>query len=83
MNSLEQMHADLMKKAGADPDFRQKLIDNPKDAVQDALGIEMPADMEVKVHQNDMNTVHLALPVTDLSEEQLEAVAAGRCCCCG
>ena len=83
MNSIEKIHSDLMRKVGAEPEFRKSLLANPKAAIEAELGISIPEDVNVKVHENDMNTIHLALPVADLSEEQLEAVAAGRCCCCG
>ncbi len=82
MNSVQEMHTQLLEKAAVDDAFRDKLVANPKGAIFDELGIEVPQDIEVKVHENDMNTIHLSLPATDIPEEQLEAIAAGRCCCC-
>jgi hypothetical protein len=38
--------------------------------------------MNIEVHESDMQTVHLALPPDpNLTEEQLEAISAGLCCC--
>jgi len=46
------------------------------------LGITIPESMNIKVHESDMQTVHLALPPDpNITEEQLEAISAGLCCC--
>ena len=82
MNSADEMRSRLIDRAGVDGDFRSKLLSDPKAAVQEELGIEIPDDVVIKVHQNDMQTVHVALPMSELAEEQLEAISAGRCCCC-
>ncbi len=82
MNSADEMRSRLIDRAGVDGDFRSKLLSDPKAAVQEELGIEIPDDVVIKVHQNDMQTVHVALPMPELAEEQLEAISAGRCCCC-
>lgn len=82
MNSIEEMNAQLVQKASLEDEFRNKLLSDPKAVIHQEFGIQIPGDVEIKVHQNDMNTIHLALPATELAEEQLEAIAAGRCCCC-
>lgn len=82
MNSVHEMSARLSERASVDGDFRSKLLSDPKAAVYEELGIEVPNDLSIKVHENDMQTIHLALPATELAEEQLEAISAGRCCCC-
>ena len=82
MTSANEMRDRLLDKATVDPDFRATLLSDPKSAITRELGVELPDGVNVIVHENDANTVHLALPATELSEEQLESVAAGRCCCC-
>lgn len=82
MNTAEDMTSRLLEKAGLDVEFRDRLIADPKGIIHEEFGIQVPDDVEIAVHQNDMNTIHLALPATELPEEQLEAISAGRCCCC-
>lgn len=82
MNSAIELSGRLMERAGVDEDFRTQLLADPKAAIYDELGLEVPEDVKIEVHENDAQTVHLALPATELAEEQLEAIAAGRCCCC-
>ena len=82
MDSVSELGARLTERASIDGDFRSRLLSDPKAAVQEELGVEVPDEVDIKVHENDMQTVHVALPATDLAEEQLEAISAGRCCCC-
>ena len=81
-NTAEDMRKHLTEKAGSDLGFRNELIADPRATIEKEFGLEIPAGINVEVHASDLNTLHLALPVSpDLDEEQLEAIAAGRCCC--
>ncbi len=81
LQSAEDVRRQVIDKAISDSEFRNLLVSNPKDAISQELGVELPDEIQVVVHENDAQTFHLSLPVTDISEEQLEAIAAGRCCC--
>ena len=78
----EQMLKQIVDKSATDASFRQQLMSDPKSTICDELGITMPESMSIHVHESDMHTVHIALPPDpNISEEQLEAVSAGLCCC--
>ncbi len=77
----EDLRRQLTDKAIADSGFRERLLADPKDAINAELGVELPDDVNVEVHESSASTLHLALPVSEVSEEQLEQIAAGRCCC--
>ena len=81
MQSAEDMNRKLINKTLEDLEFRNDLLANPKSAIQKEFGIEFPESTSIQVHESDMNTIHLSIPPGQLDEEQLEAVAAGRCCC--
>ncbi len=82
MRSGDEMLQQIVEKSALDADFRQELIADPKTAITRELGITMPDSMDVQVHESDMQTVHLALPPDpNITEEQLEAISAGLCCC--
>ena len=73
----------VLKKAQADPAFRKKLIADPRAAVYDAVGLEIPKGLEVKVFENTADTIHLPIaakpdPNAELSEAELEQVAGGK-----
>ena len=82
MRSGDEMLQQIVEKSALDSDFRQQLLNDPKSAICGELGITIPDSMEIKVHESDMQTVHLALPPDpNITEEQLEAISAGLCCC--
>jgi hypothetical protein len=71
----------VIKKAWNDASFKSKLLSAPKDAVADAAGIELPATLKVRVHEDTPKLKNLILPVNpaseDLSDADLEAIAGG------
>ena len=82
MRSGDEMLQQIVEKSALDEDFRQALLADPKTTISEELGISIPESMTVKVHESDMQTVHLALPPDpNITEEQLEAISAGLCCC--
>ncbi len=82
MRSGDEMLQQLIEKSAVDENFRQALLDDPNSAISEELGITIPESMTIRVHESDMQTVHLALPPDpNITEEQLEAISAGLCCC--
>ena len=82
MRSGDEMLQQLVEKSAVDENFRQALLDDPNSAISEELGITIPESMTIRVHESDMQTVHLALPPDpNITEEQLEAISAGLCCC--
>ena len=82
MRTGSEMMQEIVQKAHVDAEFRQSLLSDPKSTICDELGISMPESMNIEIHESDMQTVHLALPPDpNLTEEQLEAISAGLCCC--
>ena len=82
MRNGDAMLKQIVEKSALDAGFRQQLLSDPKTAISEELGITIPESMTIKVHESDMQTVHLALPPDpNITEEQLEAVSAGLCCC--
>ena len=82
MRSGDDMLKQIVEKSALDSDFRQQLLDDPKTTISQELDITIPDSMNVVVHESDMQTVHVALPPDpNITEEQLEAISAGLCCC--
>ena len=82
MQSAEDMRSHLTDKAVENLEFRQQLVADPKSVIQQEFGVTIPDNINVVVHESDMQTVHLALPPNPvMDEEQLEAISAGLCCC--
>ena len=82
MRSGDDMLREIVEKSALDADFRQQLLADPKTTISAELDIAIPESMNIRVHESDMQTVHIALPPDpNLTEEQLEAISAGLCCC--
>ena len=81
--SRQSIEQEIRVKSLKDPEFRQQLLTSPKSAIEAAMGVNIPENLEIQVMEESANhlilTVPPALPETanDLSEEQLQAVAGG------
>jgi hypothetical protein len=68
-----------------DESFRQRLIEDPKGAVEEELGTRLPEEVRVVAVEETQDTIYLVLPATpmagaeggELSDQQLEEVAGG------
>lgn len=89
-NQPEQTRKDLevslIAKAWTNEAFKQQLLDNPRAAVEQELGEQLPEGMNVEIIQEPANTLYIVLPTKPessdelsggLSDEELEAVAGG------
>ena len=80
MNQEEQgkKMSQLIAKCWADEGFKRKLLADPA-ATLKAEGVELPAGLSVKALENTDKVFHLVIPAkpTDLSDEDLDKVAAG------
>ncbi len=77
----QDLHFKVIAKAWKDPEFRKKLISNPRDTLN-SLGYGIPNDIEVKVIEDDVHQFTFVLPSTpsdiqSLDESQLKKIAAG------
>ena len=68
----------LVSRANSDSAFRAQLLENPRDAVREAIGIEIPGSIELKVHEEDTTNFHLVLPISDrVTENELAEIMGG------
>ena len=75
--SLQQRLIDMAEDDGA---FRTQLLDDPRTAIRDGIGLELPGDFNVVVHEDDVRTAHLVLPPSaEMTDSQLDQVTGGSC----
>ncbi|HUJ00304.1 MAG TPA: NHLP leader peptide family RiPP precursor [Usitatibacter sp.] len=71
----------LIKKAWNDASFKSRLLADPRRAVADAVAVELPATIQVRVHEDTAGLSNLVLPVNpdaeDLSDTDLDSIAGG------
>jgi hypothetical protein len=73
----------IILKAQEDAGFKQQLMSNPKAAIQEVLGLEVPPTIDVQVLEESPTRLYLVLPVdpdsVELPDEMLDKVAGGPC----
>jgi len=79
----------IAKKAWTDPDFKQRLLANPRAVISDELsqikeGVSIPENVKVTVLEEKPDQIYMVLPVNPgdvtgkpLTEEDLEKIAGG------
>jgi len=76
-----QYSEQLIARAERDSDFRKRLIDDPKAAVREELGVDLPGEMTIRVVQEQPSEAVLVLPIPvesgALREEELAGAAGG------
>ena len=81
-----EMERRIIEKSLSDEDYRQRLLEDPRAAVEEELGTRLPEGAQVRVVQESADTIYLVLPGIspaggeggeELSEEELESVAGG------
>ena len=79
--SRKELEAQLIARAWQDDGFKQRLLTDPKAAVSEAVGIDVPSGIEIRVVEETPNTLYLVIPQnqTELSDEQLDAASGGSC----
>lgn len=78
MKTESQLRAEIVSKASTDDDFRRLLLSNPARAARECFGVDVPADIQLHVHEDSESERHIVLPSTGLmSEKELQEISAG------
>lgn len=77
-----EVDALVRDKLAADPEFRARLLAEPRAALSQLVGMDIPDAVSVEVHEESLTAIHLVLPPAvgqELTDDDLEAVAGGVC----
>lgn len=74
----------VQELASTDPEFRQRALANPAEAVKEVTGKDLPSGFELRMVSNEGADLTLVLPdlefeSEELSDADLEQIAGGRC----
>jgi hypothetical protein len=79
-----EMERRLIEKSLKDESFRQRLLSDPKAAVEEELGTRLPEEVRVVAVEETTDTIYLVLPSVspaggggEISERELDRVAGG------
>ena len=72
------VEAAVVERIKVEPAFRERLLADPRAALAEITGTELPAVINVTVHEQSRNDIHLTIPSAgDLADADLELVAGG------
>ena len=78
MQTVAEMKAHVMTKAAEDDEFRSAVMANPNAAIASEIGVDIPDEYNIVVHEDSANTTHLVLPPSaSLTDEDLTKAAGG------
>ena len=73
-----ELQGKIIAKAQTEPEFRAQLVADPKAAIEEVIGSELPAAINIEVHEDSATSFHLVLPPSGkLTEDELATVFAG------
>ena len=76
--TVSEMKARVMARAAQDKDFRAQLVADPAATLSAELGVSIPEEFTVKVHEDSATSAYLVLPPSPrLTAEDLVQVAGG------
>jgi hypothetical protein len=71
--------SELLQRAQSDPKFRQQLLSNPNQAVQQAFGVNVPSGVRLRVVEETPGEYYIVLPAQSqggaASDDALQAAA--------
>jgi Nitrile hydratase, alpha chain len=83
-SSRAEVERRLIERSLEDEEFRQRLLADPRAAIEQELGSRLPESIEVRVVEESADTIYLVLPSrsadaqgSELSDRELDAVAGG------
>jgi predicted double-glycine peptidase len=82
ISARKNLEATLIAKAIKDDGFRAQLLADPRGALADAVGSDLPGDVTVKVLEETATSIYVVLPAAqsgsrELSDDELQPVAGG------
>lgn len=60
--SVESLKVQIIQKAWEDPEFKKLLLDDPKSAIKKEFGIDVPAEVDLKVVEETPSSYYLVIP---------------------
>jgi hypothetical protein len=71
----------ISDRLATDPSFADALVADPRAAISELFGVELPTGLVIDVHKESLAHLHIVIPVMNMSgplaDEDLELIAGG------
>jgi len=67
----QQLETHLAMRAMQDPDFRERLLREPKLVIEEEIGLKFPEGLQVSVHEEKLNQLYVILPIDLMTWQDL------------
>lgn len=74
----QQLETHLAARAIQDPDFRERLLRDPKATIEAEIGLRFPTTVVICVYEEKLNQLHVVLPIALSTGDDLLASARPR-----
>ena len=76
MQTAQEMRSRVIYKAMNDDKYREKLLNDPNNAIGEEIGMSIPNSLSIHVHEEKNGEFHLVLPPdSKLSESDLQSAS--------
>jgi hypothetical protein len=65
------LERELIEKALKDANFHKALLTNPKSTLESEFGVTLPDGLQIEVHQEQPNHLHIVLPTGGTGSDEL------------
>lgn len=69
-NQRQRLESHLLTRALGSPDFRDRLLADPKETIERETGLRFPDTLSVYVHEEKLGELHVVLPVDLVTFDQ-------------
>lgn len=76
--NTQELKNQIIEKAWTDAEFKKQLLTNPKAAIKDVFGVDVPDEINLHVNEEDSNNYYLALPQNPADIKDVEGTDAVR-----
>lgn len=78
MKNRKVLESKIIEKVMKDNEFRKRLIENPKNTIEEELGVKLPDNLKFHINEESPDDIHLTLPhENELTQEQLSGITGG------
>ncbi|MEO3945943.1 NHLP leader peptide family RiPP precursor [Gorillibacterium sp. CAU 1737] len=64
LSTYGALQSQVVQRAWKDSDFKQKLLSDPKAAIQEVLGVSLPGHLKLRTVEESANELVFVLPAT-------------------